>query len=230
MQQKTIKSFCYIVLSCLLLSTIFSLGSSSTVYSKSKNTKQSINSPSTRTVSIESYSSSNNIKLNVRNMKLIKGKQKKLTVSNLNANYVVSYASNNKTIATVDKHGYVTGKKNGTTSVVATIKFRNRTVRKLTCSVSVGPAAVSIVIPKSKITLNKGNSCYINYIVKPSNTEEVPIFTSSNKKIATVSPTGKVTTHKIGEVIITAKISNGKSDTCRLIIKKAPVPKKNKSK
>ncbi|MDO5293584.1 MAG: Ig-like domain-containing protein [bacterium] len=161
-------------------------------------------------------------------MKLIKGKKSRLIVSNLNANYVVVYSSANKTIATVDKYGYVSGKKNGSTTITATVKYRTRTVRKLECSVVVGPAAVSIVIPKSKQTINLGTSCYINYIVKPSNTVEVPKFSSSNKKIATVSKTGKVTTHKAGEVTITARISNGKSDTCRLIIKN-PVTKKKAS-
>ena len=54
--------------------------------------------------------------------------------------------------------------------------------------------------------------------VKPKKSAKVK-FTTSNKKIATVSAKGKVTPKKAGTVVITAKVS-GKKYKCKVTVKK----------
>lgn len=49
-------------------------------------------------------------------------------------------------------------------------------------------------------------------------------WSSSNKKIATVSSSGKVTAKSAGKVTITARISNGQRSSCTVTVK----PKTNK--
>lgn len=181
---------------------------------------QVIGYPSRTPLDNQANSYSNMLILNMRSVKLVKGTSVRLKVLNLPADYTVSFQSSNTKIASVSSAGKIKGKKKGEATVTATVKQNNRTVRKLTCDVVVGPAAVSIVIPKSKITLTLGKSAYVNYIVKPSNSTEVPIFKSSNKKVAKVSKTGVITTHSVGKATITATISNGKSDELTVIVNK----------
>ncbi len=166
-------------------------------------------------------SSAKSMTLNMRSMKLVKGKTMRLKVLNLPSNHSVTYQSSNTKIATVSSNGTVKGIKNGQAVITATIKQKTKTVRKLTCQVVVGPAAVSIVIPKSSITLIVGKSSTISYITKPSNCVEIPVFKSSNKKVATITSTGVIKTHSAGTAKITATIANGKSAQLTVVVKKA---------
>lgn len=176
-------------------------------------------------IGLQALNTNSNISLNMRSAKIVKGHKVRLKVLNLPANYTVSFHSSNTKIASVSSTGKIKGKKNGETTVVATIKHNSRTIRKLTCSVQVGPAAVSIVIPKSKLTLTLGKTGYVSYIIKSSNSVEVPVFKSSNKKVATVSKTGVITTHSAGKATITATIANGKSDQLTVVVNKKSAKK-----
>ncbi len=219
--RKILNSFCRsMLLSVLILCLMSSLSPLPTVHAKSVNDPNIVGSINKNDIAIDSTGNKNNLKLNKRSLKLIKGKKTRITVMNLDSKHIVSYSSSNKNIATVNKQGYIHGLRNGTATVYATVKYRNRTIRKLSCSVTVGPAAVSIVIPKSKVNVTLGKKHYINYIIKASNTVETPTFHTSNRKVATVSNTGVVTTHSVGKATITIKIKNGKSDTCTITVKK----------
>ena len=60
------------------------------------------------------------------------------------------------------------------------------------------------------MTLLKGKSETLAVIRNPISATEKITWTSSNKKVATVSSKGKVTAKKAGTATITAKTSNGK--------------------
>lgn len=224
------KSFPCMLITLFVLAYLLDIFGNTTVYAK-------VASPDTahtnniRKLPIDSQAVNNinNITLNMRSVKLVKGKTVRLKVLNISGDYTVNFQSSNTRIATVSSTGKIKGKKNGEATITVTVKQNNRTVRKLTCDVLVGPAAVSIVIPKSQITLTLGQTGYINYIVKPSNSVEVPVFKSSNKKVATVSRTGVITTHSAGRATITATIENGKYDQVTVIVNKkttSKLPKK----
>lgn len=83
-------------------------------------------------------------------------------------------------------------------------------------------AASKVKINKTKATIYVGKTTTL----KVSGTSKTVKWTTSNKKIATVSSKGKVTAKKAGNATITAKVS-GKSYKCKVTIKN---PSLNKSK
>lgn len=165
-----------------------------------------------------------NIKLNRTQYDLVKGKSFKLKVNNLPSTFMVTYSSENSKIATVNSSGRVSGKKNGTVKITATIRSNNKIYRKLSCNVTVGPAAVSVVVSRSRLNLSVGEKRHISISVKPYNTVETPKFKSSNKNIASVSSSGLITAKAPGTATITATIANKKSAVCTVTVTKKTSP------
>lgn len=178
------------------------------------------NSTSQASVRYDTLSNGPSIKLNHKNYGLIKGKSFRLKVQNLPSNFTVSYSSSNPKVANVTSKGKVTGKKNGEATITATLKVNNAVYRNLICNVEVGPPAVSIVISKSKVNLQVGERKHIRISVKPSNTVEVPVYKSSNSKVASITKAGLITAKAPGKTKITASIANGKKAVCTITVKK----------
>lgn len=76
--------------------------------------------------------------------------------------------------------------------------------------------AATVKLNKTKVSLYVGEKVTLKMI----GTSAKPTFTSSNKSVATVSKTGKVTTKKVGTATITAKVK-GKSYKCKVTVKSA---------
>ena len=74
--------------------------------------------------------------------------------------------------------------------------------------------AATIKISKKKATIIKGESITL----KITGTKSKVTWKSSNKKVASVSPKGKVTAKKKGTVTITAKMGKKKL-TCKITVK-----------
>lgn len=125
--------------------------------------------------------------------------------------YVKSWTSSKKSVATVDKNGKITvtlasGK---TAKVTVTVKMIRTT--KLT------------KVPKT-LSLTTGKKYTLKPVVTPSNSQEKVTYKSSNTKIATVSSTGVITAKKVGKVTITVQSGKQKA-TVTLTVKKAPALK-----
>ena len=145
------------------------------------------------------------------------------TVAPANAdNKNVTWESNNEKVATVSQKGVVTAKKAGTATITVTTVDGGKTA---TCKVTVKAKKIpvkSITLNKTKLTLGAKEKFTLKATVKPSNaTSKTVSWTSSNKKVATVSSKGAVTTKKTGKTTITAK-ADGKSKKCVITVKKAP--------
>lgn len=124
----------------------------------------------------------------------------------------ISYRSSNKKIVTVtsndDSKGIVTGMAKGTATIYVTVPDGS----VLKCQVRVGSAVVTKSIKTSVNSKNiKVKGTYtIKTTITPSNAASKKLsYTSSNKKIATVSSTGKVTGKKKGTCYITVKTTDG---------------------
>lgn len=141
-------------------------------------------------------------KLSTTKITMTKGKTAKIKVSGTKSK--VTYKTSNKKIATVSAKGVVKGVSKGST----TIKVK---VGKKTYKVSVKVEKPSI--SKSSVSLKKGAT----YKLKVNATSRKVKWTSNNKKVATVSGSGKVTAKGKGQAIITAKL-NDKSYTCKVIV------------
>lgn len=94
----------------------------------------------------------------------------------------------------------------------------------LHCSVTVSPRAVSIRFTKTRYTINLGTNKKLKLTTRPSISKEKAKFESSDVTIAEIDSKGKVYTKSIGTVTITARISNGKTAKCKVIVRNKPAP------
>ena len=200
----------------LILFSIFTLCQESIPTKAASRSSQQSNTDyrTIKSSSLNSFGSIYTYKLNYNKYKLVKGNTFVLKVRRLPSNYKVTYKSKNSRIAKVSSKGIVTGRKNGTVIIIATIKYNNLIIRNLTCKVTVGPAAISVVIPESKITLGVSEKRDLRPVIKPKYSTESPRFSSSNEKVVTVTSAGIIKGISKGTAVITVTISNNKSDTC----------------
>ena len=154
-----------------------------------------------------------------------KGKKVKISATvtvtpNKAANKKVTYKSANKKIATVTSKGYVKGVKAGSTKVTVTSKKNAK--KKATIKVVVKKAAVKKVTLKTKTaTLAVGGKTTLKATVSPTkNVSNKIAWSTSNKKVATVTSKGVVKGVKEGTATITAKAADGsgKKATCKVTV------------
>ena len=156
----------------------------------------------------------------------------KATVSPSNAsNKTISWESSNTSIVSVDGKGKIYAHKAGT----ATITVKTNNGKSATCTVKVSNvSAGKITLDKTKATMRVGKTLTLKATITPANTTDKKVtWKSSDKKIATVSSSGKITAKNTGKVTITATTSNGKKATCTVTVKAAVAPtgvKLNKTK
>jgi uncharacterized protein YjdB len=166
---------------------------------------------------------SDDYRLNLRSITLVKGKTFPLKAYNLGENAKVTFKSADSEIASVSEDGTITAKMIGFTTVTASIKDGLNTI-SLNCDVTVGPPAFSIKMTRSRIILGVDKSDSVSVIMKPSNTAEDPGFSSYDDSIASISSGGRATGKKVGLTYLFAAIdalnSDGKQKyaTCSVIV------------
>ena len=139
----------------------------------------------------------------------------KATVTPSNAtSKKVTWKSDKKSVATVSSKGVVTAKKTGTAKITATAGGK-----KATCKITVKKAPSKLTLNARKKTVKKGKTYQLK-VKLPKNTASNKItYTTSNKKVATVSSAGKVKGIKKGTATITAKTFNGKKARIKITVK-----------
>ncbi len=126
-----------------------------------------------------------------------------------------TYTTSSSKVATVGKKGLVTPKKTGKATIKAINKNGKVKVFKLT--IKKAPKKITKVTP-SKKSLKKGKTCKLK-VTLPKGTASKLTFTSSNKKVATVSSKGVVKAKKKGKAVITVKTFNKKTKKVRITVK-----------
>jgi uncharacterized protein YjdB len=128
-------------------------------------------------------------------------------------NQSVTWSSSNKSIATVDENGEVTGLKEGKVTITATVCDGTKKSGKIT--LCVGKLITELTL-SSNITdglvLQKGKSQSISSdltITPMTATYQTLSYTTSNKSVATVDKSGKITAKKAGTAIITISTTDG---------------------
>lgn len=131
---------------------------------------------------------------------------------------VVAWYSANTSIAKVTSRGKITaGKKVGSTYITIVMSTGEKTKIKVTVQKgTVRTKAISGL--KSKYTIAKGKRITLKPVLSPVTSQEKITYSSSNKKVATITTKGIITTRKKGTAIITVK--SGKIQTkCRITVK-----------
>lgn len=136
--------------------------------------------------------------------------------------YVKSWTSSKKSVATVDKNGKITATSKEGTAVI-TVTLASKKTAKVTVTVKMIRTTKLTKVPKT-LSLTTGKKYTLKPVVTPSNSQEKVTYKSSNTKIATVSSTGVITAKKVGKVTITIQSGKQKA-TVTLTVKKAPALK-----
>lgn len=116
----------------------------------------------------------------------------KVNTNNISATKYV-WTSSNKAIASVNKNGVVTGKKNGTVCITGTRKVNN-TTKKIVVTVKV----VSLQ-NKGEQTITAGENSQLNIKKYEGSTYQ---WTSDNEAVASISDSGVVTANKEGTATV----------------------------
>lgn len=147
---------------------------------------------------------------------LTKGKTAKLdpVLAPITSREKITYASSDKKVATVSSKGVITARGAGTAKI--TVRSGNK---KVTVKVTVRRTETKKIsgVPKS-LMLKKGSTKTLKAKRTPANSDEVIRYTSSNRKVATVSSKGKITAKKKGTTVITVK-SGRISVKCKVTVK-----------
>ena len=125
----------------------------------------------------------------------------------------------NTKIATITQNGVITGIKAG--SVTITVTSTDGTY-KASKKITVKQKKIlvkKITLKKASLSIKKGKSAKISATVSPSNATNKSLkYVSSNKKIATVTSSGKVTGIQKGKCTISVKTTDGSNITKKVKI------------
>ncbi len=178
-------------------------------------------------------------RLTYTTMRLVVGKERVLSVRNLNrdAGEFASFKSTDTKIVSInqdaDSSATIVAQKVGETSITVTIKdAKKRTIKTLTCDVTVGPPAQSVKFSESDVTISLSDESVattLKAILKPGTTEEKPKVTVSKDDIVLVSDeasvsggTATITVKglEVGKITLTISLENGLTDTCTIQVVK----------
>jgi uncharacterized protein YjdB len=132
----------------------------------------------------------------------------------------ITWSSSNKTIASVNQEGKVTGMRLG--KAVITAEAVNG--KKARCVVNVHlPWPIDIQLDQPTLSLFIGESETLTPVLQPESSDRTITWSSSDETIATVSEDGTVNALSFGGATITATTAKGLQATCALTVnKKAP--------
>lgn len=116
-----------------------------------------------------------------------------------------TWASNNTTVATVNKNGVITAKALGDAEITATIGEVEKT-----CTVHVVAVAVNSITLPAEANVTLGSSLQLNPTVDPAQAAEqyTITYSSNNEAVATVDANGLVSSVAEGDAVITATIED----------------------
>lgn len=180
----------------------------------------------TRTVSVNVQPQISSLKLSSTVVVLNPKQTKKLsvTISPTNAgNQVINWSSSDKSVCTVDYKGNLTAKGIGVCNIFA--EATDGSGKKATCCVRVADPSAQIIISKKSVSMKSGTSVSVTATVNTvtgksyATTNEVN-WSTSNKAVATVSTTGKITAVAAGSAVITASAKDNADikSTCKITV------------
>ena len=169
-------------------------------------------------ICIKAFTSNNNITLSPTGITLGKGESYKLSAK-LSGDFsddTVTYTSSDKSIVTVNSAGKATAVGVGTATVTGALN--DGSISTITVTVKKAPTYIKTVPSNSK-TVKKGKTFRIKTKLSAGSASQKITYTSSNKKVAKVNSTGRVTAKKKGKATITVKTYNNKKAVIKVTVK-----------
>ena len=152
-----------------------------------------------------------------------KGLKATIVPSNTTDSKILSWESEDPTIALVSATGNVTAKGPGTTTI--TVRAENGV--SASCEVTVNSPITSVRLSQTRMTLEAGTSQQLRAMIEPVDTTDDTTLTwmSTVPSVATVDQEGNVTALREGYAIIRVETVNGISTTCRVeVVETQEVP------
>ncbi len=131
--------------------------------------------------------------------------------------YTLVWTSSDKSIVSVTDEGKITGVKKGSADVTVAIKNTDASAK---VKVTVGTPVTGVTVSEKSISVKAGSTYEISAKVSPSNASNKSLtYSSSDKKVATVSKDGVVTGVKSGSATITVKAADGSGKKATVTVK-----------
>ena len=131
--------------------------------------------------------------------------------------YTLVWTSSDKSIVTVTDEGKITGVKKGSADVTVSVKNTDASAK---VRVTVGTPVTGVTVSEKSISLKAGSTYEIKAKISPSNASDKALtYSSSNKKVAEVSPDGVITGVKSGSANITVKAADGSGKKTVIAVK-----------
>lgn len=127
---------------------------------------------------------------------------------------IVTYASSNKKLVTVDENGLVTARKAGQATITAT----THNGLTATCAVQVYTAPKKVTLNVKKLTMKVNEGYQLIATLSPGTSVSDITWASDNANVATVDAKGFVTSLNVGLANITATTTNGKKAACKVTV------------
>lgn len=138
-------------------------------------------------------------------------------------NQTIKWSSSDRSVATVDSNGVVTGISKGTATITGT--SADNASKKVYCTVTVQQYVNQINVTAANPKPLRLGTTQVTAQVLPNNANnKAYTWSSSNTNVATVSSTGLVTAKNVGTAVITATASDGSGVKGSVTISVQPIP------
>ena len=146
---------------------------------------------------------------------------KTLVTGLMPGDYISSWKTSNSKIVTVSTSGKITGKKVG--KAVITVTLASGAYASVTVTVQAKAVTTAKILNLTgKLTVKKGGKAQLSPILSPITSLEKVTYSSSNKKVATVSSKGLIVAKASGSAKITVKAGKKKFVVTVTVPKVAP--------
>lgn len=184
-----------------------------TTNSQTTKTSSNVNqSTTTKTIEVENIS----IKNTEREIKVgDKLKMEAVIIPDNATDKTIVWSSSNESIANIDEQGNITPLKTGTVTITA--KSNNQKISSIDLKINQLPESIKIINNIDEMEVN--STIDLETTLTPENAKSNLIWNSSDDDVAIVSSLGRITAKKEGEVVITVKTENDKSDEIVIKVK-----------
>ena len=141
------------------------------------------------------------------------------SITPANAEYILTWSSDDETVATVSQDGVVTGLKKGKTFINVETNNGKTGYCKLTVK---APEPISISLPKNA-NVYVGRTLTLTPSITPKDAETALTWSSDDETVVRVSSEGVLTGVAEGLALVTVSTSNGlKSNLCKVTVETDP--------